>query len=325
MPDLQIARVDRAVCPASRDGATGHRFPASRSTQAESQIATAAQQHAEKTAFQGISPELRCLYGISQLVETHGNSIGPILQGIAELLPASWQYPKACCARLVLDRVGYQSVNYRPTAWSQSAPVAIAGVVRGSVEVAYLEPKPPAEEGPFLATERDLLEIVAERTGKIVQRIEAERRLRQERQALEETNLALRRVLAEIEHDKKEQAASIKANVERVLMPLLRAVENELPGRYRHHVAMLREQLDELTSPFISKLSDEFAQLSPTELEICNLLRTGMSTKEIAQFRRVSYATVAKQRERIRRKLGLIGTDQNLPTFLRLRTGQERR
>ena len=46
------------------------------------------------------------------------------------------------------------------------------------------------------------------------------------------------------------------------------------------------------------------------------MIHCGHSTKEIARLRHV--ATVAKQRERIRRKLQIVGTQTNLATHLRM-------
>ena len=51
--------------------------------------------------------------------------------------------------------------------------------------------------------------------------------------------------------------------------------------------------------------------------QIRQMIRDGLTTKEIARMRQVSPATVARQRERIRHKLALIGTDANLATYLR--------
>jgi DNA-binding CsgD family transcriptional regulator len=46
------------------------------------------------------------------------------------------------------------------------------------------------------------------------------------------------------------------------------------------------------------------------------MIRNGLTSKEIAQMRGVSPATVSRHRERIRRKLGLTGSDTNLAGYL---------
>jgi DNA-binding NarL/FixJ family response regulator len=56
--------------------------------------------------------------------------------------------------------------------------------------------------------------------------------------------------------------------------------------------------------------------LTPSEIAICNMVRMGMLTKEIAETRGVSEATINRQRENIRHKLKLTNRDINLATFL---------
>ena len=79
---------------------------------------------------------------------------------------------------------------------------------------------------------------------------------------------------------------------------------------------MLRNNLEEVTSPFISKLSLSYRSLTPTEITICNMIRNGMRTKEIASMRGVSEATINRHRENIRRKLKITNQETNLATFL---------
>ena len=282
-------------------------------------------EHADKTkeahdvelALRERLKELNCLYGISQLVESHGNSLDSILQGIVDLLPPSWQYPEICCARLTLYGKEHSTANFQDTAWNQSAEIHIHGTPAGAVDVYYLREMPNLDEGPFLKEERDLINAIAERTGKIAERTQIERQLEVERAALQESNTAFRRVLAQIDEEKKEIHDSITANVDKILMPVLRALEGEIPVQQKKYVALLRKHLDNLVSPFVNRLSKAFSTLTPIEIEICDLIRDGLSTKEIAQIRHVSPKTVGKQRERIRKKLQIEDAKVNLATYLR--------
>ncbi|KKK60454.1 hypothetical protein LCGC14_3024200, partial [marine sediment metagenome] len=130
--------------------------------------------------------ELNCLYGISRLVEAYENSLEPILKGIVDLLPPSWQYPEGCCARLTLHGEEHATTNFRQTNWSQSAKIRVNGTPAGVVEVCYLREMPELDEGPFLKEERDLINAIAERVGHIVERTEVQRQLATERAALKE-------------------------------------------------------------------------------------------------------------------------------------------
>jgi len=59
-------------------------------------------------------------------------------------------------------------------------------------------------------------------------------------------------------------------------------------------------------------MSREHMQLTPVEVAISTMIRNGLSTKEIAQLRCISAATVRRHRENIRRKLGLKNRRINL-------------
>jgi DNA-binding CsgD family transcriptional regulator len=63
-------------------------------------------------------------------------------------------------------------------------------------------------------------------------------------------------------------------------------------------------------------LSLTYHSMTPTEVAICNMIRNGMHTKEIADMRGVSEATINRHREKIRRKLNITNQDVNLATFL---------
>ncbi len=215
--------------------------------------------------------ELNCLYGISRLIESHGKSLDSVLEGIVDLLPPSWRYPEICCARIKLHGKEIITANFRKTAWKQSAEINLNGTPAGALEVYYLREMPSLDEGPFLKEERDLIDAIAERTGKIVERFQVERQLEVERSALQESNIALRGVMAQIEEEKKEIHDSIIANVDKILMPVLRALEGEIPVQQKKYVAILRKHIENLTSPFANRLSKAFATLTPIEIEICDL------------------------------------------------------
>ncbi|OGO02838.1 MAG: helix-turn-helix transcriptional regulator [Chloroflexi bacterium RBG_13_52_14] len=267
--------------------------------------------------------ELNCLYGVSQLAERHLYSLDDLLQELVNFLPYSWQYPSVTCARILFKGRTYTSDKFKVTSWRQSSQIYMYHEPVGEVGIFYLEECPPADEGPFLKEERALLDAVAEQIGTIATRISADlelqetnRQLTLERKALQESNNALRIVLARIEQEKQEIYRDIKTNVEKILMPILHALAMQLPPAEIKYVDMLQTNLEEITSPFIRQLSLSYHSMTPTEIAICNMIRNGMRTKEIAEMRGVSEATVNRHREKIRHKLNITNQDVNLATFL---------
>ena len=267
--------------------------------------------------------ELNCLYGISQLAERHLYSLDDLLQELVNFLPYSWQYPDITCARILFKGKTYTSDRFKVTDWRQSSRIYMYHEVVGECAIFYLEECPPSDEGPFMKEERALIDAVAEQIGTIATRISADlelqetnRQLTLERKALQESNTALRIVLARIEQEKQEIHRDIENNVEKILKPILLGLAAQLPASQVKYVEMLQKNLEEITSPFISQLSLAFHSLTPTEISICNMIRNGTRTKEIAAMRNVSEATINRHREKIRRKLKITNQDVNLATFL---------
>ncbi|HEY41240.1 MAG TPA: LuxR family transcriptional regulator [Dehalococcoidia bacterium] len=275
--------------------------------------------------------ELNCLYGISQLAERNLYSLDGLLQELVGFLPHSWQYPELTCARILFKGVTYTSNGFQVTNWWQSSRIYMYHEPVGEVSIFYLEECPPADEGPFLKEERALLDAIAEQIGTIATRIsvdlelqETNQQLTLEREALKESNIALHTVLARIEQEKQEIHQDIKMNVDKILMPILHALSLQLTPVQIKYVEMLQTNLEEITSPFISELSSSYHSMTPTEIAICNMIRNGMRTKEIAEMRGVSEATVNRHREKIRRKLKITNQDVNLATFLQSSMWEEK-
>jgi DNA-binding CsgD family transcriptional regulator len=267
--------------------------------------------------------ELNCLYGVSQLAERYLYSLDELLQELVNFLPYSWQYPEITCARVLFKGETFTSDRFKVTNWRQSSRIYMYHEAVGECDIFYLEECPPADEGPFLKEERALLDAVAEQIGTIATRIssdlelqETNRQLTLERQALQESNTAMRVVLARIEQEKEEIGQDIKTNVEKILMPILQALGSQLPLTQKKYTEMLQTNLEEITSPFISHLSSSYHSLTPTEVYICNMIRNGLRTKEIAQIKGVSASTINRHREHIRRKLKITNSEANLATYL---------
>lgn len=107
--------------------------------------------------------ELTCLYRVHELLRRPEVSPDDICRTLVEVIPAGWQYPAACWARVVLEGVVYQPPRAQDTPWTQRADIVVAGEKVGAIEVFYTQPFPEADEGPFLKEERKLIDTIAER------------------------------------------------------------------------------------------------------------------------------------------------------------------
>jgi PAS domain S-box-containing protein len=132
---------------------------------------------------------------VTALIQKPGITLDQILQGTVELLPPAWQYPKITGARLVLEDQEFVTARFQKTSWIQACDIVVQGEPLGCLQVSYLEERPQRDEGPFLRKERDLLEGIAARLGRIIERIRAQAALQQS-----ESRLRLAHRLAQLGH-----------------------------------------------------------------------------------------------------------------------------
>jgi DNA-binding CsgD family transcriptional regulator len=267
--------------------------------------------------------ELDCLYTISTLSEMHFQYPERFLQSVVDCLPKSWLYPEHACARISYADKQYITEDFVEGKWRMASDIVADGRIVGVVEVFYRKVVPTSDTGPFLKEEYALIRAVAERVSSVMMHMKAladlrvaHRAIQREQQALQEANIALRAVLSRLEEEKHSIKASIAANIQKVIMPIVFELELEVTGRQRSYATLLRRSLQEITSPFLTQIARDHVQLTPVEIAISTMIRNGLSTKEIAQLRCISPATVRRHRENIRRKLGLRNRKANLATFL---------
>jgi PAS domain S-box-containing protein len=134
---------------------------------------------------------------------------------------------------------------------------------------------------------------------------------------LEEVNTALRVLLKKREEDKTELEEKVLFNIKKLTLPYIeKLMQTELDERQKVYVGILESNLSEIISPFSSKLSSKYMNLTPTEIQIANLLKQEKTTKEISDVMNVSPRTTAFHRRNIRKKLAIKGKKVNLKTYL---------
>jgi GAF domain-containing protein/DNA-binding CsgD family transcriptional regulator len=135
---------------------------------------------------------------------------------------------------------------------------------------------------------------------------------------LEEANAALKVLLARIEEDKRDIQNNVLSNIKELVFPAIeRLKKSQLDPDQISFVSILESNLREVVSPFVSKLSSRFFNLTPAEIKIASLVRDGRTTKEIAALLHLSENTILTHRYHIRTKLGLKNRKANLRSYLR--------
>jgi PAS domain S-box-containing protein len=137
---------------------------------------------------------------------------------------------------------------------------------------------------------------------------------------LEQTNEALNMVIAETENRNREREQAVYRNLSTNVLPIVDQLKSErLADSLKPLLDSLEFNLKSLFSVASRILSQEMIRLTPRETRLCELIRSGLTSKQIADAMGISAATVVVHRANIRKKLGLVGSDDNLATFLRTR------
>jgi PAS domain S-box-containing protein len=147
--------------------------------------------------------ELNCLYGIAQLVEDPDTSLESIAEGTVRLIPSAFLYPEITCARIRMEDSTFATANCAETAWRLSTHIVAFGKIAGTLDVYLLEARPDVDEGPFMAEERALIGAVAERLGRIVERVRTDAALKQLNAELQARNEDLNAFAHTVAHDLK--------------------------------------------------------------------------------------------------------------------------
>jgi PAS domain S-box-containing protein len=135
-----------------------------------------------------------------------------------------------------------------------------------------------------------------------------------QKKALEEKNIALKELIAQIGLEKKESQDRVMANIEQVVLPSLEKVRLNIGNE--KYIEQYRMAIENIASSFGQKVADFRVKLSPREIEVCNFVKNGLTNKEIARLLNIALHTVEKHRRTSRKKLGLTNKGLNLHTYL---------
>jgi|GEM_PF-2018803 len=148
---------------------------------------------------------------------------------------------------------------------------------------------------------------------------ETARKLKLEQAALKEKHTALTEILEHMEKDKLEFRHDIAASVKDLLGPIVKRVKNSSGQISKRDMGLLEDAIESIVGEDIHQFADNYSKLTPREIEICDMIRDGFSTKEIADTLSVSSQTVEKHRTAIRRKLQISNKEINLASYLKNR------
>jgi DNA-binding CsgD family transcriptional regulator/PAS domain-containing protein len=204
------------------------------------------------------------------------------------------------------------------THYPQKAPreISMDDVIYFNCIFAQLEEVSLSSDG-YLAILKDITEHVKQR--EILEATVAERTaaLQDEKAQLQEMNVTLRTVMKSVDKERETFQESVGDIVRTTLLPALNTLRKEQSESIRKsYLDILEDQLLKLTPGGEYGHHALLLKLTPTEMKVCQFIRAGATTKDIAEALNLSIVTIQTHRRNIRRKLDLQNRNINLYNFL---------
>jgi PAS domain S-box-containing protein len=134
--------------------------------------------------------------------------------------------------------------------------------------------------------------------------------------SLEETNAALRVLLKQREEDKTDLEEKVLHNIKELVLPYVDKLRAGQQNKDTVIVDIVESNLNEILSPFIKSMASKYANFTPKEIQIADLMKKGKTTKEISAILNLSPRTIDIHRYNIRRKLNINKKKVNLQSYL---------
>ena len=147
---------------------------------------------------------------------------------------------------------------------------------------------------------------------------EHQREMQERESSLRDVTGTVRTLLNQQRQEKRDFETVILENVRQSIQPFIQKLKaTRLSPTQKNYLEALEKNLENIISPFIKAISSRYLNLTPTELQVADLIRQGRRTKDIAAILNLSPNTVMTHRYHLRDKLGLKNKSVSLTTYLK--------
>ncbi|PNX45391.1 MAG: hypothetical protein BV459_08450 [Thermoplasmata archaeon M11B2D] len=106
-------------------------------------------------------------------------------------------------------------------------------------------------------------------------------------------------------------------NIKTLIEPYLKKLkQTELNDSQLTYVSIIEKNLAEIISPFAGNLFSKYGRLTPFEIQIANLIKSGKTIKEVAVITKMPVKKIETYRYNIRSKLGIKNRKISLIDYL---------
>lgn len=147
-------------------------------------------------------------------------------------------------------------------------------------------------------------------------RQELEREIDEQTKALQYKNSALHEVIERLEDRHDSAQSELYHQIIDLVIPHITKLERNLEGDNKKHIDLIKNHLDEIFENETVPFARLRGKLTEREFEICEYIRDGQTSKEIAKTLNLSVSTIKNHRKNIREKLDLNGASTYLKDHL---------
>ena len=141
--------------------------------------------------------------------------------------------------------------------------------------------------------------------------------LMEQKQSLEENNIAMKVLLKQREQDKLDLEQKVLNNVKDLVLPYIEKLKNaRLKAKDRTLVEIVDRHLQDIISPMLQRFANANLILTPQEMQVAALVKDGRTSQEIADILNVAETTINFHRKNLRIKFGLRNKRTNLRSYL---------
>ena len=146
---------------------------------------------------------------------------------------------------------------------------------------------------------------------------QVEMELKEKTRFLEESNQALKLMVDHRDIEKRAIEEAMIRYLKTTISPYLDEMAKcKLDERGKTCLEIIRAGFDEVASRMSKSLSSKYMNLTPSEVQVAELIRQGKTSKEIAEFMYVSPSTISFHRNNLRKKFGILQKKTNLRSYL---------
>lgn len=271
--------------------------------------------------------ELDALYKLAVIFARPATDIHEVLRETADILRSSMQFPEHAKIRIwteehhIGDDLPCDPADFYQIERTVSKDMCL------TVTAGYHGTRKNRSSALIIEErEKHLIDAIASLLTEVLQRSAMEEALRGSAKALqrqademENKNVALREMLYQIDAEKRQIFSGFRTRADMFVRPYLHKLKNSSTSTEEDRlcVAQIEKGLELLLSEAqdtVIRLADK---LTPREVEVCTLIKSGLLSKEIASFLHISETTVERHRNTIRKKLALTKRKVNLTSYLR--------